>query len=67
MFICPTCNREFHTEQIIQRHFLTCWKEQHPFHKSKPAPRSANIETREANDDVMNFFKGINNARSKNF
>lgn len=59
MFICPTCNKEFKTEELIQKHFLACWKEQHPYHKSKDAPHSENIETREISNDIMNFFETI--------
>ena len=66
MYICPTCSKEFYTEQEIQKHFLTCWKEQHPFHKSKSAPHSEDIEVRQVNDDVMKFFERINNGRSTN-
>ena len=66
MYICPTCNKEFNTEQAIQKHFLACWKEQHPFHKSKSAPHSENVETRQVDNDVMNFFERINNAGSIN-
>ena len=60
MFICPTCAKEFNTEDAIQKHFLACWKEQHPYHKSKPAPRSENIITREISNDVINFFNSLN-------
>lgn len=60
MFICPTCAKEFNTEDVIQKHFLACWKEQHPYHKSKPAPRSENIITREISNDVINFFNSLN-------
>lgn len=59
MFICPTCSKEFKTEEMIRSHFLSCWQEVHPYHKSKDAPRSADIVTREVNDDVMNFFKSL--------
>ena len=60
MFICPTCAKEFNTEDAIQKHFLACWKEQHPYHKSKPAPRSENIITREISNNVINFFNSLN-------
>lgn len=63
MFICPTCGREFNTEDTIQKHFLSCWKEKHPYHKSKPAPRSANVETRNVNDDIMNFFNSFQEVK----
>jgi len=59
MFICPTCGKEFHTEDLIRSHFLSCWKEQHPYHKSKDAPHSADITTREVSDGMMNFFESI--------
>lgn len=56
-YICPTCNREFDSEEKIVKHFLSCWKEQHPGHISKDAPRGENIETREVNEDVANLFE----------
>lgn len=59
MFICPTCNKKFDTEQMIQKHFLSCWKELHPYHQSKSAPRSADVITREVNDDITNFFNSF--------
>ena len=59
MYICPVCEKEFNTESMIQRHFLSCWKEQHPYHKSKSAPHSVDIETREVNNDVLNFFNSL--------
>lgn len=58
-FICPTCNEKFSTEEKIQKHFLSCWKERHPFYQSKSAPRSNDIITREISDDVMNFFNSF--------
>ena len=60
MYICPTCSKEFNTELAIQKHFLLCWKEQHPYHKSKSAPRGKDVETREINDDIMAFFEVLN-------
>jgi hypothetical protein len=59
MFICPSCDKEFNTEQALQKHFLICWKEQHPFHQSKSAPHSADITMREINDDITNFFNSL--------
>ena len=59
MFICPVCKKEFETEQRIQDHFLACWKEAHPYHKPKPAPRSADITTREVSDDMADFFSSL--------
>ena len=66
MFICPTCGKEFKTEQNIQKHFLSCWKERHPYHKSKSALHSENI-TREISNDIIDFFNSFkenNNGRS---
>ena len=56
MYICPTCAKEFSEEEVLVKHFLKCWKEKHPNQKSKPAHRSADINTKEVNKDVLNFF-----------
>ena len=47
MYVCPTCSK------------LKCWKEIHPYHKSKDAPRSENIITREVSNDIMDFFNSL--------
>ena len=62
MYICPTCGRSFRTEEHIQKHFLSCWKEQHPYHQSKDAPRGVDITTREVNNDIVDFFNGLREA-----
>jgi ribosomal protein L35 len=59
MFVCPTCNEKFKTEQAIRKHFLQCWQTQHPYHKSKDAPRSEDIVTREVSEDIANFFNSF--------
>lgn len=59
MYICPICNRKFEKEEKLAKHFLPCWKENNPFHISKEAPRSKDIETRIVNDDIMNFFNSF--------
>ena len=64
MYICPTCGKEFDKEEKIQRHFLQCWKEQHPYHQSKSAPRSEDITIRQVSNDIINFFGELNNGRS---
>ena len=56
MYICPTCKREFESEDFIRKHFLNCWKEQHPYYQSTPAPRSEDIVEVQANDNVLAFF-----------
>lgn len=59
MYICPTCKRKFEKEESLSKHFLSCWKEQHPSYISKSASRSENIETRQVNEDIMNFFNSF--------
>ena len=59
MYICLVCQKSFKDEEQIKKHFLNCWKEQHPFHKMKPAPRSENIETRKINNEMKNFFNSL--------
>ena len=56
MYICPECKGKNKTEELIQKHFLSCWKERHPNVKSKPAPRSEDITTREVSNEVLDFF-----------
>ena len=59
MYICPTCNRLFNEEKILVKHMSKCWKEKNPNSKSKPAPRSEDINVREANSEIMNFFNSF--------
>lgn len=59
MYICPECKREFGSENGIKAHFLACWRERHPGHKPKDAPRSEDIIIRQADNDVFNFFRGL--------
>ena len=56
MYICPICNSGFQTEDLITKHSLKCWREHNPRHKSAPAPCKGNIEERQMNEDVQNFF-----------
>ena len=56
MYICPVCSREFSEENVVVKHYLKCWKEHNPHQKSKSAPRSEDINTREVSDDVANLF-----------
>lgn len=62
MYICPTCQRGFETEQQIQKHFLSCWKERHPFHISKEAPHSEDISNSKNEDIMLQFFGGLRNG-----
>lgn len=61
MYICPVCKCEFEDEKEsrMARHFLRCWKENNPNHKSNTIEPSETIETRKVNNDVMNFFKDL--------
>lgn len=59
MYICPSCNEEFKTEESLTKHFLYCWKKLHPYHKSKSAPKGKDIETIEIDNDIANFFNSF--------
>lgn len=59
MYICPTCHKEFNTEEDITKHSLRCWREHNPNHKSKSAPRSEDIIERKMNNELFNFFEGF--------
>lgn len=56
MYFCPTCNSPFKEEDTLVKHMSKCWREKNPYHKSKPAPQSADQNTREVNDDIASFF-----------
>ena len=60
MFICPTCEKEFQTEPEVVKHFLKCWKEKNPRHKSKEAPHSPDIVNIQTNSEVTEFFNRFN-------
>ena len=59
MYICPVCNRQFKEEQVLVKHYLSCWKKENPHLRSKPAPRSEDINMREVNEDIENFFNSF--------
>lgn len=59
MYICPECGKEYQTETQIQKHFLACWKDRNPHHISKEAPHSGTIETKEVNNEVLEFFSSL--------
>lgn len=48
MYICPICKCEFEDEKEsrMSRHFLKCWKENNPKHKTNSIEPSETIETR---------------------
>jgi len=58
-YVCPTCDKEFNTDEEVSKHFLKCWKNNNPYHKSKSAPRSEDINTREINEDIAKFFVSL--------
>lgn len=56
VYICPTCGKECGSEDEVSKHFLKCWKENNPHHKSKPAPRSEDKDIREITPELEDFF-----------
>lgn len=59
MYICLECGRSFQKEESMQKHFLACWRERHPGHHAKDAPRSADIIARNMNNEVLDFFNSF--------
>ena len=59
MYICPTCEKQFNTEEILTKHFLKCWKDKNPNHRSKAAPRSEDINTKEITSEISDFFNSF--------
>ena len=59
MFICPTCGKQIEMEDALVKHMSKCWREKNPTHKSKPAPRSEDINTREDKQDIIDFFNSF--------
>ena len=59
IYICPTCGKELNKEEEIATHFVKCWKEQNPHHKSKPAPRSKDITMTKVSEDIGKFFASL--------
>ena len=57
MYICPVCGKQFEKDDMLVSHYGKCWREKNPNHKSKPAPRSEDVNTREVSDEILNFFK----------
>ena len=64
IYICPTCNKEFDTEDKISKHFLKCWKKDNPHHKSKPAPQSENIMITEMSSEMVDFFNSFKDGET---
>lgn len=61
MYICPICKYEFEDEKEsrMSRHFLKCWKENNPNHKTNSIEPSETIETRKDNKDITDFFASL--------
>jgi hypothetical protein len=59
MYICPSCNKKIEREDVLVKHFLKCWKEKNPHQRAKLAPRSEDINIREVNDDIVDFFNSF--------
>ena len=66
MYICPTCNQEFASEDLVVKHYLKCWQEKNPCHKPKPAPRSESITIRKVNPKILNLFNQRSNYEGSN-
>ena len=66
-YVCPTCKQEFDNEEMLVKHFLKCWSSSNPQHKSKPAPRSADVVTTTVNDDVSEFFSSLKEGVCRKF
>lgn len=59
MYFCPTCGKQFEMEDALVKHMSKCWREKNPTHKSKPAPRSEDINTVEVSNDILKFFSSF--------
>lgn len=61
MYICPICKCEFEDEKEsrMSRHFLKCWKEKNPNHKTNSIEPSETIETRKESKDIIDFFASL--------
>lgn len=59
MFICPTCGEQFEMEDALVKHMPKCWREKNPTYKSKSAPRSEDVNTREDKQDIIDFFNSF--------
>lgn len=62
MYFCSCCGKPYEEEEKLVQHFSKCWKEKNPYHQSKEAPRGVDIETREVNSDIADFFRSLNNV-----
>ena len=58
-YICPICNKDFSTEEKVPKHFLKCWNDTNPHHKSKDAPRGKDVVTSKMNSDMADFFTSL--------
>ena len=56
MFICPTCEKQFEMEDALVKHMSKCWREKNPHLRSKPAPRSEDVNIREISNELIDFF-----------
>ena len=55
MYICPTCKKEYLTEEEIKKQSMACWRKTNPHYKSKEAPQGETIITKKTNDNILNF------------
>lgn len=61
MYICQFCHKEFkdEDEELAAKHLMECWKEQHPYHRSTPAPQGNEVITANKNVEMENFFGAL--------
>lgn len=59
MYICPTCNKQYHTEEEIKKHSMACWRKVNPHYQSKAAPQGETIITKKVNNDILSFFNSF--------
>lgn len=59
MYICPTCGKEFPTEEKIKKHSLACWRKANPHYKSKTPPQGETIITKKVDNNILDFFNSL--------
>lgn len=59
MYYCINCNKQFNSREGVISHFLKCWVNTHPTHKSQPAHQSSEIIIEKNNEEILNFLKQV--------
>lgn len=58
MYICPECGKPFKTDKAVAKHYLTCFKKEHPYIPPKSVLYTQSV-TRKVNDEVADFFSAL--------